>query len=169
LQGALLDLFDATLISEGCDALVERGREVKSGSSSTGVNKLGKVLTKPLQRFSTTSLLEYVALLPLNLVPVVGTAAFLVIQGNRVGPTFHARYFQLKGFSDDQRAAYIQTNHGAYIAFGVSNVVLNLVPLVSIFFTFTTTVGAALWAAEVEKGSSSPKATVGAELRSTEQ
>ncbi len=33
---------------------------------------------------------------------------------------------------------------------------MNLVPLVSIVFMFTANVGAALWAAEMEKGTSSP-------------
>ena len=34
--------------------------------------------------------------------------------------------------------------------------VMNLIPLASIIFTFTSTVGAALWAAEIEKKSRFP-------------
>lgn len=42
--------------------------------------------------------------------------------------------------------------------------VMNLIPLVSIFFTFTSTVGAALWAIELEKGASHPGQVVGSEV-----
>ena len=37
---------------------------------------------------------------------------------------------------------------------------MNLIPLASIFFTFTSTVGAALWAAEIEKKARYPGQTV---------
>lgn len=37
-------------------------------------------------------------------------------------------------------------------SFGVAAVLLELVPIASILFAFTNTVGAALWAADMEKG-----------------
>ena len=39
-----------------------------------------------------------------------------------------------------------------YPSFGVAAVLLELVPVASILFAFTNTVGAALWAADMEKG-----------------
>ena len=36
--------------------------------------------------------------------------------------------------------------------FGTAGMILSLIPLASIVFTFTTTIGGALWAAEIEKG-----------------
>ncbi|KAH8116330.1 hypothetical protein DFH11DRAFT_1852999 [Phellopilus nigrolimitatus] len=156
LDRALCDLFDATLVCEGQDALVSKGRELKPGSKSEGAKKLGKILTRPLQKFSFASIVEYIVLLPLNLIPVVGTAAFLIMQGRKMGPRFHARYFQLKGFDSVHKDAFVKANSGGYIAFGTISMVLNLVPLVSIFFTLTSTVGAALWAAEIEKKAAYP-------------
>jgi hypothetical protein len=38
-------------------------------------------------------------------------------------------------------------------SFGTMGMLLNLVPVVSILFSFTTSVGAALWAADIENGS----------------
>lgn len=38
-----------------------------------------------------------------------------------------------------------------YKSFGIVTVLLELVPLASIFFAFTNTVGAALWAVDFEK------------------
>lgn len=37
-------------------------------------------------------------------------------------------------------------------SFGVAAVLLELIPVASIFFAFTNTVGAALWAADMEQG-----------------
>ena len=52
LQGALTDLFDATLIDKGQAALVSKGRELKSGEHREGVNKLGKSLMEPLNKYA---------------------------------------------------------------------------------------------------------------------
>jgi hypothetical protein len=51
LEKALCDVFDATLISEGQQTLVERGREVKAGSRHDGAKKLGKIVTQPLHKY----------------------------------------------------------------------------------------------------------------------
>ena len=40
--------------------------------------------------------------------------------------------------------------HG--VSFGIASVLLEFVPVASILFSFTNTVGAALWAADMEKG-----------------
>lgn len=50
LQGALVDIFDATLVCEGQESLVAKGRELKSGSKHDGAKRLGKALTQPMQR-----------------------------------------------------------------------------------------------------------------------
>ena len=39
-----------------------------------------------------------------------------------------------------------------FSSFGVAAVLLELVPVASILFAFTNTTGAALWAADMEKG-----------------
>lgn len=44
-------------------------------------------------------------------------------------------------------------------SFGVAAVLLELVPLASIIFAFTNTVGAALWAADMEKGNITEEGT----------
>jgi len=160
LQNALLDIFDATLVCEGQEFLVAKGREVKPGGRHAGLKKLGGMVSKPVQRVSPAAIAEYLIMLPLNLIPFVGTAAFLILQGRKTAPSYHARYFQLKGFSDDQRNAFIAERKGSYIAFGTASMVMNLVPLASIIFTFTTTVGAALWATELETGTKDPGASV---------
>ncbi len=41
-----------------------------------------------------------------------------------------------------------------YVRFGMSAVLLEMIPFAGLIFTFTNTVGAALWAADIEKKSS---------------
>ncbi|RXK35336.1 hypothetical protein M231_07408 [Tremella mesenterica] len=158
-----VDLFDAVLLLRGQNTLVERGRQVTSSGGRT--RQLGQVLTKPLSKFSTDNIVRYLLTLPLNLIPVVGTAFFVGIQhgadtstGFKAGPGYHARYFQLKGYDKEQRQSAVHRRRGGYTALGTVATLLNLIPVVSIVFIFTTTVGAALWAADIEakgRGSSS--------------
>nr|ODN85615.1 hypothetical protein L203_04865 [Cryptococcus depauperatus CBS 7841] len=76
LMGQLsIDLFDAVMVQKGHQVLVEHGRQI----SSTGgkARQLGSLVAKPLSGFSVDNLVRYVLTLPLNFVPVVGTAFFL--------------------------------------------------------------------------------------------
>lgn len=158
LQGALTELFDATLLSAGQEQLVARGRELKdTRNGRSGVHRLGREVMKPLNKFSPGQFIQYLALLPLNLIPVVGTVAFIIAQGRKSGPGFHTRYYQLKGVTGDRKEEEIKRRRGSYIAFGTAAMALNLIPFTSIFFTFTSTVGAALWAADLEKGIDKPQ------------
>jgi hypothetical protein len=52
LQAALTDLFDATLIGQGQAELVSKGRELKTGDQREGVDKLGKSLMEPLNKYA---------------------------------------------------------------------------------------------------------------------
>lgn len=79
LQDAILDTFDGTLISRNATNMVREGREVKSGSDP--IARLGKTLKSPFTKFSPTALIRYVMYLPLNFIPVFGTAAFMYLQG----------------------------------------------------------------------------------------
>jgi len=85
-----------------------------------------------------------------NLIPVVGTVAFILLQGRSRGYTVHDRYFQLKKWTPAQRKAWLSDHTGAYAAFGTVATLLEMIPFVSIFFSFTNAVGAALWAADIE-------------------
>jgi len=129
--------------------VVSEGRQIKSGGDSMA--QLGKMIKKPFARFTPKALIRYFMYLPLNLIPVVGTVIFVILQGKRFGPQAHARYFQLKQMSKHQREEFVEKRKAAYTSFGVPAVLLELIPFVGIFFAFTNTVGAALWASDIEK------------------
>ncbi|KAJ5825388.1 hypothetical protein N7474_002526 [Penicillium riverlandense] len=151
-EDALLDTFDGTLIARDQESLVAQGRQIKSRSGGrAAVARLGKTLTRPLARMRPQALLRSLIYLPLNLIPVVGTALYVAVQGKRVGPALHARYFQLKGWDSIKQDEWVTKNRGAYTGLGIAACMLEMVPFASIFFSFTNTVGAALWAADLEK------------------
>lgn len=149
LQDSLLDIYDATLLSRNETAIVREGRQVKAGNNP--VDRLGKVLKSPLEKFSLQSLVRYVMYLPLNFIPGIGTVLFMFLQGRSRGRTVHDRYFQLKGWSSSRKTEWLQKHQGSYTAFGTVATLLETVPLLSTFFVFTNTVGAALWAADIEE------------------
>ncbi|KIR42613.1 hypothetical protein I307_00961 [Cryptococcus deuterogattii 99/473] len=153
---ATVDIFDAVLLQKGHSALVENGRQITNKGGK--VKQLGTMMTKPLSRFNVDSVVRYLLTLPLNFIPLVGTIFFLGYNGYKAGPGFHARYFQLKNFDKDRRQAFIKKRRGAYLMFGTMAMALNLIPIVSIVFSFTTATGAALWASELENMGKTPRA-----------
>ncbi|KAK0729677.1 hypothetical protein B0H67DRAFT_4696 [Lasiosphaeris hirsuta] len=148
LQDALLDTFDGTLVSKNATGILSEGRQLKAGGDP--IQRLGKIIKSPFSRFSPKALVRYVMYLPLNFIPVVGTVAFILIQGRSRGSSVHDRYFQLKKWSASKRSNWLSEHTGPYTAFGTIATVLELVPIASILFSFTNTVGAALWAADIE-------------------
>jgi len=149
IEEALVDTFDGTLLKKDCTNLVSEGRQIKTGGDSMA--RLGKLVKKPFAKFTPNAIIRYLLYLPLNFIPVVGTAIFIILQGKRAGPTSHQRYFQLKEWNKRQREVHVEQHRGGYTSFGVAAFVLEMVPFVNLFFVFTNTVGAALWAADLEK------------------
>jgi len=149
IADALVDTFDGTLLAQDCTSLVSDGRQVRSGGDN--IARLGQLIKKPFAKFAPNAIIRYFLFLPLNFIPVVGTVIFIILQGKGNGPAAHARYFQLKKWSKSQKEAHVETHRGAYTSFGIASYVLEMVPFASLFFAFTNTVGAALWAADMEK------------------
>lgn len=155
LQDALVDTFDGVLVSRRQTEVLSEGRQLKSGNFNDPMAKLGKLVKSPFEKFTPSAFIRYIMYLPLNFIPVVGTVIFVLLQGRTRGSTAHARYFQLKKWSNSEREQWLKENTAPYTAFGTVATLLELVPFASIFFTFTNTVGAALWAADIESNNTS--------------
>lgn len=112
IDEALIDTFDGTLLARNQTSLVATERQVKSGSDP--IAKLGKIVSKPFARFTPKAIIRYFLYLPLNLIPVVGTVLFVILQGRKFGPTAHARYFQLKQMKKSEREDFIEKRNAAY-------------------------------------------------------
>lgn len=114
IEEALVDTFDGTLLSKECTNLVGEGRQIQAGGDN--IARLGKLVKKPFAKFTPNAIIRYLLYLPLNFIPVVGTAIFIALQGKRGGPAAHARYFQLKEWSKRQREIHIEEHRGGYTA-----------------------------------------------------
>lgn len=146
-------IFDTVLLEKGHDSLVARGRDFRrSGSgASAGFSAMKAKMTSPLAKFSPEAVIRYLLTIPLNFIPAVGTVLFLVLNGRRAGPRFLARYFQLKQLSEAVKKQQIDRRTGALTSFGITTVLLNLVPMGNQVFQFSNIVGAALLASDLEK------------------
>ncbi|KAL9102037.1 MAG: hypothetical protein Q9163_002770 [Psora crenata] len=157
IEDALVDTFDGVLLSKGTTDLVSGGRHVQDGGDP--IAKLGKLVKDPFAKYTPSAIIRYLMYLPLNFIPVVGTVMFVVLQGQRTGPAAHTRYFELKQWNKSQREKHVEAYRGAYTSFGLAAVLLEFIPVASIFFAFTNTVGGALWAADMENGNATAEGT----------
>lgn len=115
IEDALTDTFDGALLSKNTTDLVSEGRQIKAGGDPMA--KLGKLLKKPLVKFTPKALIRYLMYLPLNFIPVIGTVVFVLLQGKRAGPAAHTRYFQLKQWNKSQQEKHIEQYRGAYTGY----------------------------------------------------
>lgn len=112
IEDALVDTFDGTLVSKDTINLVSSGRQLKAGGDP--IAKLGKMVKKPFAKFAPSAIIRYLMYLPLNFIPIVGTIMFVILQGRRMGPMAHTRYFQLKEWNSAQKEKHIEENKAAY-------------------------------------------------------
>lgn len=115
-----------------------------------------KMLGKPTSRaeytpWSIIQIVELIVFLPLNLVPYVGTPAFIIITGARLGKLAHHRWYKLRGLDRKQTKKEIRDRTWEYTWFGTVAMILELIPILSFFFLLTSTAGSAMWVAEIEK------------------
>ncbi|KAF4121620.1 Pfam:DUF540 [Geosmithia morbida] len=146
-----VDVFDATLIKLSCTELVSPHRVLYSDAPNE-VKMLGKPTTSAVYTpWSIIQMVELVVFLPLNLIPWVGMPAFIIITGTRLGKLAHYRWYQLRGFSREERKREAKQLVWEDIWFGTVAMILELIPILSLVFLLTTTAGAALWTAKIEK------------------
>lgn len=137
LEEALTDTFDGTLISRGHESLVAEGRQIKRQAGRDAIARLGKLVKRPLARMKPQALLHTLILLPLNFIPVVGTAMYAYAQGKKLGPVAHTRYFQLKGWGEKQKDAWVEKNRGAYTGYVYSLLLIIPFEIYTFIWTFT--------------------------------
>jgi hypothetical protein len=67
----------------------------------------------------------------------VGFDLLTLSPGRNRGKGVHGRYFQLKNWSGQQQQDWLHKHAGPYTAFGLVATLLEMVPIVSIAFSFT--------------------------------
>ncbi|KAK3709939.1 hypothetical protein LTR37_010558 [Vermiconidia calcicola] len=150
-----VDIFDAVMVAEGYEHLVKNRRPVSEDiDESDPVKKLGeREKGATFAPFSFRQIIEFAVLLPLNFVPFVGIPLFLLATGYRAGPLLAWRYYALKGMTKKDRKDLIQTKRRRweYMWFGTFYMLLQLIPILSLFFLLTSAAGSALWSVHIER------------------
>ena len=151
MQETLVDVFDAVLIDCDCQELVSNGR-VLDTTATNSVKMLGKpTISSVYSPFSLRQIIEFVLLLPLNFIPIVGVFFFLFLTGYRAGPLQHWRWFKLRSLTKNERREEMKKRKLKYTWFGAVHLALQLVPGLSMLFLLTSAAGSALWVAKLEK------------------
>ncbi|KAI9897057.1 hypothetical protein N3K66_008079 [Trichothecium roseum] len=146
-----VDVFDATLIKHSFTEMIAPHR-VLLLDAPNAVKMLGKPTTAAVYTpWSLIQMVELAVFLPLNLIPVLGTPAFIVITGTRLGKLSHYRWFQLRGLTKEEKKKEARSLVWDDIWFGTVAMILELIPILSLFFLLTTTAGAALWVVRIEE------------------
>ncbi|GAB9465980.1 hypothetical protein Gpo141_00003366 [Globisporangium polare] len=95
-------------------------------------------------------LVVLIVTLPLNLIPIVGTIAWVWLNGTILAWEYHLYYFELRNLSYVQQKAFIAERKAQYSSFGMQAMFLEMVPFFGSLFLFTNAIGAALFAADLE-------------------
>ena len=130
-------LFDQVLVLRGHQALVE----ADNGNACCGCCSVVSILN-----LSTS-----ICTLPLNLIPLVGTVLWLFLNGRLYTWDSHSHYhYELKRRNFWAQRKFVREHWYGYHLFGMQAMALELIPIANVIFIFTNTVGAALWAADME-------------------
>ncbi|KAF7312754.1 hypothetical protein MIND_00290500 [Mycena indigotica] len=147
----LVKIFDAVLIHQGFPALVANRRTLVPNAPDA-VQQLGKATKSAIYSpFSFRLSFEYLFFLPLTFIPLGGGPLYCLVLGRRAGPFHHYRYFKLLGLDERQRNEEARKRRWKYTWFGMVALLLQLVPVFCMLFLLTTSAGAALWAADLER------------------
>ncbi|KAL9091448.1 MAG: hypothetical protein Q9165_004834 [Trypethelium subeluteriae] len=148
-----VDIFDSVLVEKQHEDLVRTSRPVLAVDvEADPLKRLDRPIKSAVYApFSFRQTIEFIAFLPLNLIPWVGVPLFLFLTGRRAGPLLQWRYFQLREFDKKERNAFIKRNRASYTVFGMVALVLQLIPVLSMLFLLTTAAGSALWASQFEE------------------
>lgn len=110
------------------------------------------VVPRPKEGFLVRKARDVITLPIKALVPLSLPVFALVMDGPAQAASLHQAWLERKGLSSaEEQAAVCQRHRGAYRAFGAVAAGLNYIPVLSWFLSLSNAVGAALWAADVEK------------------
>ncbi|KAK6891807.1 Outer spore wall protein RRT8 [Candida tropicalis] len=143
--------YDAVLVRECSEDVVLMGklRRYKKLPLRVRVSEYLKAISD-LSIFPF-SLLKLLAFGLIYFIPFVGPLIVLLFQSSRRGVKAHGRYFKLRGFSRSDTREIHKLNRPAYMGYGIVALWLESFPFVNMYFMFTNTLGAALWAVDIER------------------
>lgn len=142
--------FDAVLTREYADNVVLLGKLRRVVKVPYYIQFMDHLWYLPTVLVIPYSIMKTIVLFGVSSLPIVGPIVAVLLQAPSAGLRNHSRYFVLKGFDFRQVSAIYKANSGAYMGFGIASTLLEQIPILSIFFMFTNTIGASLWAVSIE-------------------
>lgn len=140
--GCYMDkIFEQVLTNRGYGELVENEKKHSSCVRSCGACCRVSLWLR---------IVVLVVTLPLNLIPIVGTIAWVWLNGTILAWEYHLYYFELRNLSYAQQKQFIAERKAKYSSFGMQAMFLEMVPFLGSLFLFTNAIGAALFAADLE-------------------
>ncbi|KAK7206403.1 hypothetical protein BZA70DRAFT_276507 [Myxozyma melibiosi] len=162
IKGAHKKVFDTVLRLRGLEDFVadspanatepEMSSVVLERASRSAVHKLRAQWRLFILRLTSPFLLlKNLLLIPIQFIPFVGPFIAALLKSLEFAKAAQMRYFQLKAFTPRETRLFIRRRYGGYITFGAVAGILETLPIVGMFFSFTNVTGAALWAAKMER------------------
>ena len=146
--------YESVLSRESDNLFVRllRARNGYQSSSSLSMWRRSKSYLYDIWRFSIFPMLlpRMLILCLISFIPIIGPILVFYFRVTSKGFLAHRRYFILKGYNKTEMKQTFKANRPAYIAFGLAAVLLEMVPCFDILIMFTNTIGAALWAVDME-------------------
>lgn len=140
--GCFMDkIFEQVLTNRGYGELVENEKKHSSCGRACGACCRVSLWLR---------VVVLVVTLPLNLIPVVGTIAWVWLNGTILAWEYHLFYFELRNLNYEQQKQFIEKRKAQYSSFGMQAMFLEMIPFLGALFLFTNAVGAALFAADLE-------------------
>ena len=120
---------------------------------------LVRVIWIEVRRFTVFGLLS-LCLLPLNLLPIIGTVVYGVLQGllaaQTLGWDLLSHHFELHAMSLSEPRSWVRAHRGPVLAFGGASLVLCMIPVLQIVFITTNVAGAGVLSAWIDGADQSP-------------
>lgn len=111
----------------------------------------GSTLRGTAKRAAQTLAMTAMTSAPASLIPMLPVIISMA-SGDKAAVPFMSHYLRMRGLKTYAEQQAVAENHKlAYTQFGVVAAMLTSIPIASWAFVFSNTVGAALWAADLEK------------------
>ncbi|KAI8802312.1 hypothetical protein BJ742DRAFT_833607 [Cladochytrium replicatum] len=137
-------IFDLVMKQRGHGNIAKRAEELRKRERS---------FTRGFQRFlhPLSFTLCVILVAPISIIPVVGWYIFFLVNGYFTAWGCHLHYFDQLQMTGKEAHQYMRAHWNEYMSFGWSAGGMGLLPFgIGTFTMFTSTVGSALWAADLE-------------------
>ena len=142
--------FDAVLSRECPNDVVLLGKLRRVRTVPFIVKCVGILCSVPKVLVLPYIIFKVLLMFSVSMIPLVGPLLVVLLLAPSKGIQSHVRYFALLGYDTKKIKVVYNANNGAYLGFGIAANLLESIPILSLFFMFTNTIGAAIWVSTIE-------------------